>query len=521
MMNEMGVEVHILIVDDSDLLRGLVVEALSSRPDFRLSQASDGAAGLELALTDPPDLILLDMEMPRLNGLQVLDGLRDHQADIPVILMTGHGSETIAVEVFRKGVRDYLIKPFTTDDLLASVDRALTETRLRREKETLTRNLALANEQLTRRVEELDTLYRVGKSVTMLLPMEQMLERILDAAFHISGAEEAVLMLIDETDGRLRTLLQRQRVPGKARQGGHRSAEDLAADALRKGDVTATGAMLSAPLKVGPQVIGVLGVSNPASGRPFSHHDRRLLLSLADYAAIALENARLLRAVEETKEGEKRLIRGMFERYVSPAVVERLLAQPDRVALGGVRQPIAVLFADIRGFSTYSSHTSPEQLVDVLNRHLSAAAEAVLAEEGTLDKFMGDAVMAFFNAPLPQPDFPLRAARAALRLQRCLAQVHQGLPPEHRLSFGAGIAVGEAVVGNIGTAQMMTFTAVGDTVNLARRLQEYAAPGQTLLSHWAYISLRAQAEVRPIGTLKIKGHEQPEPVYELLRLHGA
>lgn len=511
-------EVCVLVIDDSHPLREFVAQALMSRRGFAVIEASNGAEGMELALAASPDLILLDVEMPRMNGLQVLDGLRAQRVDIPVILMTGHGSEAIAVEVFRKGVRDYLIKPFTAEEMSSAIDRALTEVRLRRDKEALTRNLAIANQQLRRRVRELDTLYRVGKSVTSLLSRDQLLERILDAVFYVVDVEEAMLMLVDERTGRLEREQYRQRVAGEVRHLARRSAQELAMETVQKGDATDSGAMLFVPLKVGGRVIGVLGVSNRVSGRPLTEHERLLLLALADYAAIALENARLLRTVEETKEREKQIIRGLFERYVAPTVVERLLASPEKVALGGTRQLVAVLFADIRGFSTYSARTDPETLVEVLNRHLAVAADAVLAEEGTLDKFMGDAVMAFFNAPLPQPDFPLRAVRSALKLHQDVARANLDLPPEHRLEFGVGISVGEAVVGNIGTAQMMSFTVVGDAVNLGQRLQEHAQPGQTLLSQWAYQMVREKVDARPVGALRVKGRKRPEPAFELLGL---
>jgi signal transduction histidine kinase/DNA-binding response OmpR family regulator len=295
---------RILVVDDSLPLREFVVQALAGREGFVAVEAPDGAAALKMTLADPPDLILLDLELPRLSGFQVLDALRARQAHVPIILMTSHGSEAIAVEVFRKGVRDYLIKPFTAEEMYDAIDRALTEVRLRREKEDLTRHLAGTNRQLRMRVRELDTLYRVGKSVTSLLSRDQLLERILDAAFYVISAEEAALMLADEETGRLQTEIYRQRVPGQVHHLARRTAEELAADAARKGDATASGAMLYAPLKVGGRAIGALGVSNRVTVRPFSEHDRRLLTALADYAAIAIENARLyenLRQADQAK----------------------------------------------------------------------------------------------------------------------------------------------------------------------------------------------------------------------------
>jgi PAS domain S-box-containing protein len=207
-----------------------------------------------------------------------------------------------------------------------------------------------------------------------------------------------------------------------------------------------------------------------------------------------------------------------LRRYVSPAVVQRLLEDPANLQLGGQRQEVTILFADIRGFTSFSERRDPEQIVDVLNGYLAIGAEAVLAVEGTLDKFMGDAVMAIFNAPLPQPDHTLRAARAALRMREAVAERHDLLPPEQRLSFGIGIGVGEAVVGNVGTARQLNYTAIGSAVNLANRLQSDAAPGQIVLGPEAYARVKDQVEARRLPPADVKGFSQPVQVYELLGL---
>ena len=207
-----------------------------------------------------------------------------------------------------------------------------------------------------------------------------------------------------------------------------------------------------------------------------------------------------------------------FQRYVSPAVIERLPSDPKELKLGGQRQEITSLFADIRGFTDFSSHHDPETLVEVLNRYLAVGAEAVLAEDGTLDKFMGDCVVALFNAPLPQADHVLRAVRAALKIQERVASLRERMPPAHRLAYGVGINAGDAVVGHIGTSKRLDYTAIGSSVNLARRLQEAAAPGQILLSHTAYQRVREHIEARPLPPIDAKGFGEPIPVYELLGL---
>jgi len=208
--------------------------------------------------------------------------------------------------------------------------------------------------------------------------------------------------------------------------------------------------------------------------------------------------------------------RRLFEKMVSPQVIEQL--DPDQIALGGKRGEITTLFADIRGFTTYSERLSPEALVSVLNQYLKSAADAVLAEEGTIDKFMGDAVMAWFNAPIPQPDHTLRAVKAALGIKAGIETLHERLPKDAHLSFGAGIHFGEAVLGVIGTEQRIDYTAIGDSVNTAKRIQENSEAGQILISEDAYQLVRKEIEVKEVAAIKAKGKSQPIKVYEVLGL---
>ncbi len=219
-------------------------------------------------------------------------------------------------------------------------------------------------------------------------------------------------------------------------------------------------------------------------------------------------------------EAQVRQVRSTFERYVAPRVVERLLSDPSSVRLGGVRQEVSILFADVRGFTSFSERVDPTQLVEVLNRHLNLAAEAVLAEDGTLDKFIGDAVMAIFNAPLAQPDHSIRAVRAALAMQRAIAEMHANSLVDERLSFGVGIVTGQSVVGNIGSSTLQNYTAIGDSVNLAARLQSTARPGQVLLNPEAYEMAKDYIIGHKLGYVQVKGHSEPDLVYEVIGLKG-
>jgi adenylate cyclase len=208
--------------------------------------------------------------------------------------------------------------------------------------------------------------------------------------------------------------------------------------------------------------------------------------------------------------------RSLFRRMVSPAVIEQL--DPEKLQLGGKRTQITTLYADVRGFTSFSELYDPVQLVTVLNCYLAAAADAILAQEGTIDKFMGDAVMAVFNAPIPQADHTLRAVKAAIGIRDSIQTLHCELPDEYHLAFGVGINYGEAVMGLVGTQQRIDYTAIGDSVNTAKRIQENASGGQILISAEAYAQVLDRVEVRQVKPIIAKGKRQPVEVYEIIGL---
>ncbi|MGZ9165000.1 MAG: adenylate/guanylate cyclase domain-containing protein [Anaerolineales bacterium] len=208
--------------------------------------------------------------------------------------------------------------------------------------------------------------------------------------------------------------------------------------------------------------------------------------------------------------------RSLLQRMVSPAVLDQI--DPNSLQIGGKKVDITILFADIRGFTAYSEQHTPEDLVAVLNRYLAAAADAVLAHEGTVDKFLGDAVMAWYNAPLPQPDHTLRAVKSALTLRGTIANLHAEMPIETHLDFGVGIHYGEAILGWIGTEKRLEFTSLGDSVNTTKRIQENSAKNQILISRAAYERVKDEIDAKPFAPLTVKGKAHPLEVYEVLGL---
>jgi adenylate cyclase len=235
----------------------------------------------------------------------------------------------------------------------------------------------------------------------------------------------------------------------------------------------------------------------------------------AELAARVEAHLRTKREVDALRLSEE-YVRATFQRYVAPAVVNKLLSDPSAVSLGGTRCDVTILFADISGFTRLSEQLEPERAMRVLNDYLSLAGRAVLEQEGTLDKFTGDAVMAIFNAPLPQHDHPFRAVSAALTIRRRLVAYECDATPDRCLHYKIGISSGEAVVGNAGMPDLMNYTAIGDTVNIAKRLEESAEPDQILLSANTYMAVEHKVSARALGPIQIKGRRASVQAYDLL-----
>jgi len=220
-------------------------------------------------------------------------------------------------------------------------------------------------------------------------------------------------------------------------------------------------------------------------------------------------------------EAEQERIRQTFGRVVAPRVRDRLLADPSNLRLDGTKQVVTTLFADVSGFTSFSERFTPEVVFKVLNTYLSLATQAILEEEGTLDKFMGDAVLAIWNSPDQQDDHALRAVRAAVSIMKRGLSAHTLFPdPDQHLVFRIGVSTGQAMVGNVGTSDLFNYTAIGDAVNLAQRLQMAAKPGQILLYKETYEIVAGHVKATPLTPLVVKGRAQPAEVYELKGLKG-
>lgn len=274
--------------------------------------------------------------------------------------------------------------------------------------------------------------------------------------------------------------------------------------------------------KLQPYIIRTLNDRETFYGLEFSPQTESrgrldLRFSLTPLKEEEAQNQGVTIVVEDLTE-RKRLIasHSLFERMVGPAVIDQL--DPDAIQLGGSRAMITTMFADLHGFTSLGENVSPETLISVINCYLSAAADAILMQEGTIDKFLGDAVMAWFNAPIPQPDHALRAIKAALAIRDVLPLIHCQFPPEFQLSFSIGVDSGESVLGLVGTEKRLEFTAIGDSVNTAKRLQEYARPGQIVISAATWHLVKDQVEVQKLDPFTAKGKTGLLSVFEVIGL---
>jgi adenylate cyclase len=220
-------------------------------------------------------------------------------------------------------------------------------------------------------------------------------------------------------------------------------------------------------------------------------------------------------------QADRRDINDLFGRYVSPQVASEILslANADQLKLGGARREVTVMFADMRGFTAMSERLGPEEIVATLNKYLSVLIERVLANEGMINKFAGDNIMAVWNAPQDQSDHALLAVKAAIEGQQAMESMPQD-ESQPKVQFGIGINTGPAVAGNVGSEGRTEYTIIGDAVNIASRLCSNAPGGQVWIGPHTYEVVKNEVEVEALEPQKFKGKAEPVPVYRALRMRN-
>jgi adenylate cyclase len=363
------------------------------------------------------------------------------------------------------------------------------------------------------RNKELETIYRVDSIRDQILDFNVMLNAVLNELCQVMKAETGFIMLFDESGYHLELKASTEDdILVAADQ--YELIEQAANEALHTGDLVSREGLtvqirsiLCVPLVLRDQIIGVFGVVNRYGPGGFTRDDKRLLRAITSQVDTAIFESL-----------DKRRIRSAFERYVGETVMEEMLGRTDRDFLAVDRMPITVLYSDMRGFTPIAERTDPAVMVETLNEHLGAMTEVVLAHQGTLDKFVGDEVVALFGAPLPMADHALRAVETALEMQVAHQALLDELAAEDREAapIGIGINSGEMVVGNIGCEKRVDYTAIGDAMNLGARLCSLAQPHQIIISESTYQLVKDAVEVNRLAPVRVKGRVQPEQIYEVL-----
>ncbi|HVS63293.1 MAG TPA: adenylate/guanylate cyclase domain-containing protein [Thermoanaerobaculia bacterium] len=271
-------------------------------------------------------------------------------------------------------------------------------------------------------------------------------------------------------------------------------------------------AAMCAPLWSGQQIIGFIQVDTPFHTGSFSEQHLDFLITLANYAAVGLQRL------------EERRVRSRLERYHAPAVLEELLREGREMTDAGQRElrkgEVTILFCDLVGFTAFSESATLDEVAELLSGYCERSVDAIFAEDGTLDKFIGDCVMAFFGAPRQQLDHAERGVRAALRIQEAVEawnrdRIAQGL---HEVRCRIGLNSGPVVVGDVGSAQRVDYTVLGNAVNVAARLESSVAkPGQVVIGEATRAMLGEDFELEPLGELALKGLQQKVNAYRVLR----
>jgi len=372
-------------------------------------------------------------------------------------------------------------------------------------------------------------LTEIGTTLVTVQPLEQVLARVVDLVFDVVPAERAFLLLRDAMDQPLTARVMRSRdgsVPTKTTLSRtivnkvmRERVAMLAKDALYDSRLDASGSIqamnirsfMCAPLWNRNEVIGVLYCDNPRS-KKFTGDDLEVFAALCNYAAVAIEQARLsLQLLEETRRRER------LQRYHSPGVISRILhgGSADGAFVAQTRD-VSVMFCDIVGFTTLCQHAEPQEVGDLLNHFFGRMGEVIFEHDGTLDKFIGDAILAVFGAPLDQADHATRAVGAAVAMRRELAHVNAdrpGRPIRMRIAINSG----KALTGDIGSPKRREFTVLGDVVNTAARLESSVAqPDQIVISQHTRERLGPGFDLRPLASVTLRGRDSELDVFEVI-----
>jgi len=271
---------------------------------------------------------------------------------------------------------------------------------------------------------------------------------------------------------------------------------------------------MSVPLWRKDEVIGMIQLESHHSSRAFTKPDLDLLTTICNQMAVVLEQANLMEKVRREE-----LMRSRLERFHSPEIVDLIISgesEDEGAMLSPKEKEVTILFVDIVNFTPLSERLSPKEVSQVLNQFFREMNDIIFAYRGTLDKYMGDAIMAIFGAPVEREDDADRAIYAALEMRRALLKMSKTMEPDRIFDIRIGINSGRVVAGNLGSPKRMDYTVIGDVVNTASRLEKIAQPNQILIGEATYNAVKASFHIQKVGKKTVKGKTRAVTVYEVL-----
>ncbi|MDX2019114.1 MAG: adenylate/guanylate cyclase domain-containing protein [Deltaproteobacteria bacterium] len=386
---------------------------------------------------------------------------------------------------------------------------------------------------LRRDYEKLRMAHEVGRSIGLEVNLDVLLDKIISKAFDLLPADRGVILLLENGVPTPRTARTRD---GRAEQIALSSSilnevttnkiavlsSDASMDSRFSGAhsiiIQGIRSTMTVPLLHKGELLGIMHLDSLITANAFGEKDLQIFSSIASQAAVAISNTLLAKKIEQEAS-----TRAQFQRLLSPNLVEQVVQGKLQLEKGGQRSEVTLLFSDIRGFTSMSETTSPEEIVRMLNEYFEIMVDVIFAHQGTLDKFVGDEVIALFGAPVGIPTAELCAIECALEMLKVLKdwnriRVAEGLP---EIQIGIGINTGEVVTGAIGSSRALQYTAIGDAVNTAARLCSNAKAGQLLVSEFTYAKVMDRVAAVRLPPLKVKGKEKELNVYNVIGMRSS
>ena len=399
-------------------------------------------------------------------------------------------------------------------------------------------NARLFNTSL-KKISELNTLSEISRNINSILDLDPLLNVVMNNATEVMKAEVSSVLLLDEDKKELIFRIALGEKGEKVKKIKLKVGEGIAGWVAKTGkpiivnDVKneprfnqavdrktgfKTRSILCVPLYSKEKIIGVIQVINKKDHLPFTKENEELLNTFACHAAIAIENAKLY---ENIREEERK--RGIYQRFLSPQIVDEVMNKAKTISLGGRRQNVTILFSDIRGFTEITEAKPPEYIVDLLNEYFGEMIDIIFKYGGTLDKFIGDGLMAVFGTPIYYKDHAKRGMAAALEMQERLKALNMRNRKRGFVEFAVGIGIntGSVIAGNIGSEKRMEYTVVGNGVNIANRLEGLAQGGQILITESTYNELKGlKLDVEKLKQVQVRGKRGAMDIYQVKSIKG-